>query len=379
MNHASGRVYQRIPNSCRLMGCMQRCVWHRENETVMQHAIPAQTSGLLRRLDFDSLFIVGILALGLLAGAVVIGTPTLFPFIVTLDLWLLGYHHVISTYTRLVFDTESFNRHKALVLYLLPAVLGVVAVMGTLGGRWLLATTYLYWQWYHYTRQSEGISKAYARKAQEKELGNPTITRLAFWLVPVAGIVNVSFRSPAFFLGMPVSTFPVSAEVVTVLNWAAAGLVVLWGWQQMKAMRKGTFALPYACYMCSHFIIFYMAYICVTETNVGWLMINVWHNAQYIAFVWLFNSNRFKHGIEQQHLFLSTMSQPNNIVRYVITCLAVSTLAYFCIQQLLGIFTVGMIALPLIVYQTINFHHYLVDGVIWKLRKKTLQVNLGLT
>ena len=38
-------------------------------------------------------------------------------------------------------------------------------------------------------------------------------------------------------------------------------------------------------------------------------------------------------------------------------------------------------AVPLatiIVYQSINFHHYIVDGIIWKVRKQKLQENLGL-
>jgi hypothetical protein len=38
-------------------------------------------------------------------------------------------------------------------------------------------------------------------------------------------------------------------------------------------------------------------------------------------------------------------------------------------------------ALPLVVvaYQVINFHHYVVDSVIWKVRKKALRQNLGVT
>ncbi len=38
------------------------------------------------------------------------------------------------------------------------------------------------------------------------------------------------------------------------------------------------------------------------------------------------------------------------------------------------------IALPsIIIYQTINFHHYVVDGLIWKARKPLLRKTLGLT
>ena len=40
---------------------------------------------------------------------------------------------------------------------------------------------------------------------------------------------------------------------------------------------------------------------------------------------------------------------------------------------------VGLPAAPMIVmYMTINFHHYIVDSVIWKVRKKPLQQTLGI-
>jgi hypothetical protein len=32
----------------------------------------------------------------------------------------------------------------------------------------------------------------------------------------------------------------------------------------------------------------------------------------------------------------------------------------------------------LVFYQTLNFHHYIVDGRIWKMRKPALQKTLGL-
>jgi hypothetical protein len=37
-------------------------------------------------------------------------------------------------------------------------------------------------------------------------------------------------------------------------------------------------------------------------------------------------------------------------------------------------------ALPLfaIAYQAINFHHYVVDAIIWKVRKKSLRQNFGI-
>jgi hypothetical protein len=64
--------------------------------------------------------------------------------------------------------------------------------------------------------------------------------------------------------------------------------------------------------------------------------------------------------------------------------MTISTTVYFLIQHfgvsLLGASVgVSISAATVIIYQTINFHHYIVDAVIWKLRKPSLRANLGLT
>ena len=66
--------------------------------------------GWLRSRSFDLTFIVGVAALAIASGWLVVNDPRLFAPILLLDLWLLGYHHVIATYTRLCFDRASFKR-----------------------------------------------------------------------------------------------------------------------------------------------------------------------------------------------------------------------------------------------------------------------------
>ena len=99
------------------------------------------------------------------AGAAVIAEPSWFWPILFLDVWLLGYSHVASTFTRLAFDRESFYQHR-LLLVPLPIVVAAFTVgVALVGGEWLVSTVYLYAQWFHYTRQSYGISRMYLRKA----------------------------------------------------------------------------------------------------------------------------------------------------------------------------------------------------------------------
>ena len=76
----------------------------------------------LRNARFDSAFILGGIGLALLSGTVVVIEPSLFYPILLLDLWVLGYPHVIATFTRLCFDRASFEERKGLVTQLFPAV-----------------------------------------------------------------------------------------------------------------------------------------------------------------------------------------------------------------------------------------------------------------
>jgi hypothetical protein len=130
--------------------------------------------------------------------------------------------------------------------------------------------------------------------------------------------------------------------------------------------------------MLSHLTIFALGYLVVEDLNAGWLTINIWHNAQYILLVWIYNNNRFKGGVDPRHRFLSTISQPRRVALYFLICLGISTVFYMAIEGVLNLLGLSLLTLTLVVYQTLNFHHYIVDGIIWKVRKPRLRENLGL-
>ena len=68
--------------------------------TMLAQSQTAPPAGWLRDRPFDLTFIVGVAALAVSAGWAVVYWPAWFPMILIANLWLLGYHHVISTYTR---------------------------------------------------------------------------------------------------------------------------------------------------------------------------------------------------------------------------------------------------------------------------------------
>ncbi|MGH6944848.1 MAG: hypothetical protein ACREH6_11585 [Geminicoccaceae bacterium] len=336
-------------------------------------ATAVSPAGWLRSREFDAWFIYGVAALALASGALALAIPALFVPIVLLDLWLLGYHHVVATYTRLCFDRRSFSENQLLLVWVpLGVVLGVVALFVAFGV-WALASIYLYWQWFHYTRQSWGIANAYRRKAGDLAIQSPRLDQAAMYLVPLWGILHRSHQAPATFLGLELRVIPIPALVVDIAGVAALVALLLWAAPRLVAWRNGRLPVAHTAYVASHLLIFYFGYVAIEQINPGWLVLNVWHNAQYVLFVWLFNSNRFKNGIDPQARFLSTISQPKNAWKYFASCLGISTLIYGAIKLVVPL---GML---MIVYQVINFHHYIVDALIWKLRRKKLQETLEIS
>lgn len=349
----------------------------------MAATIALKTPGWMRSLSFDLNYIVGIPLIALTAGYLALTNPALFALILTIDLWFLGYHHVISTFTRLTFDAESFRENRFLVLVLPFVVLAGVVAIWMAFGVWAIVTVYLYWQWFHYTRQSYGISKIYRRKATPLQPFDERLTNAVIYSVALWGILYRSAQRPAGFLFGPVKVLPVPFWLAHAVGALSVAVMIAWTVRQIAAYRRGEFAFAHALYMASHVVIFLTAYILIPSIDVGWLVVNIWHNLQYILLVWMYNTNRFKNGIDPKHWFLSAISQFRYTHVYFAVCIVLTTVLYKCLEYSLGWAAMaGLVSagLPLLViaYQAINFHHYIVDSVIWKVRKPKLKQNLGL-
>jgi hypothetical protein len=336
-------------------------------------------AGWLRGPAFDLTYVAGISLLAALSGALVVANPRLFPAVFLLNAWLLGYHHVISTFTRLTFDRDSFNEHRFLITWLPLIVLTAVFAACALFGGWILTTIYLYWQWWHYTRQSYGISRIYQRKAG---MNNDLLGKMIIYAVPVWGILHRSFQAPQQFLFTDVKVLPVPLWLVSVAGVVAIVTLGWWVAQTLKSLFQGTLSIAHTLYICSHLVIFGMGYIMIEDINHGWLVLTVWHNCQYILTVWMFNNNRFKNAVDPKHRFLSFISQRSRLLTYFAVCLALSTVLYSTLLFSLNwVVLATATSLPLfaIAFQAINFHHYLVDAVIWKVRRKPVRQNFGIT
>ena len=79
------------------------------------HSTPwplARQSGVIYTTTFDRTLLIGPALAGLLVGGAAAAEPRLYLPLLFADLWLLGYHHVVATYTRMAFDRGSLTRHR---------------------------------------------------------------------------------------------------------------------------------------------------------------------------------------------------------------------------------------------------------------------------
>jgi len=331
---------------------------------------------LLRGAGFDLTYTAGLGTLALSTGWIVTTNPQLFPTVFVINVWVLGYHHVISTFTRLSVDDNS-GQNRFLITKLPIIVMAGVLVLCLSFGAWILTTVYLYWQWWHYTRQSYGISRLYQRKA---DLDNDLLSKLVIYALPTWGILHRSYQRPGTFLFAEVKVIPVPLWLVVAAGLVTIGVLGWWVAHTAHSWITGKLPVAHTVYLSVHLIVFGVGYLAIDNINHGWLVLNVWHNCQYILTVWMFNQNRFKAGIDENHRYLSYLSQRNNLPLYLGVCLLISTVIYSTLSYSLEwISLVTATSLPLfaIVFQAINFHHYLVDAVIWKVRRNHVQQHLG--
>ena len=144
--------------------------------------------------------------------------------------------------------------------------------------------------------------------------------------------------------------------------------MAVWAARRLVAAARGRLAAVHTLYMSTHLAIFGVAYVWTRDITFGWLMINIWHNFQYILFVWLFNNKRFEGGIDPRARFLSYISQTGRLWLYMATCIAMTGVIYWGVLSAIDWLLFAGLSATIVLYQIVNFHHYIVDALIWKTR-----------
>ncbi|TGM72897.1 hypothetical protein EHR01_16870 [Leptospira mtsangambouensis] len=323
---------------------------------------------------FDIGFIFGITMLACTMASVTVVWPLLFIPMLTVHSWLFGYEHLWSTYTRLLFHTEDRNRYKALIWIVPPIVFFVLLTIGKTWGLKGIYLTYFIGQFFHTVRQSWGITQAYRRQAGGMSWDSERLSEWTIWSIPIWGFLHRSAQRPNEFLFQEFWLPPVPWFVVHLVGIITITLWLYWAYTRLIAFRRNELALGHTLFMISHLIVFYLGYIWIEELCSGWLLVNVWHNVQYIAYVWIYNQKRFVIGIDTNAKVLSWLSQRGlgHTILYFIFTIALALPMYYLLPEigftLDGFFQNQLVPMAVVLVMSFTFHHYIVDGVIWKRR-----------
>jgi hypothetical protein len=336
----------------------------------MVQTIEMPAAGWLRNRSFDLALICGITAVALAAAGLITILPVAAGFVLLADSWLLGYPHVVATFVRLAPDQATAARHRFLLVVLPMIILGATALVAIGGGIGVVVTIYFFWQWYHTLRQSWGISQLYRRRSTVAVRERPELTQGLFVLVALWGMLHVASKGLDFFLvpslPMYVPQVPVWAAQ-TVGIFAVSGLI-WWTASRLREWMAGELPIAHTLFSASHYVIFIVGYVLMGDITGGWVVTNIWHTAQYLMLVWLFNQNMVSHGSPGRKGWYFRLTRNNSAALYFTLCL-VAALPVYVLLNTSQIWGPTAFLLTVIVNQTINFHHFIVDAVIWRKRR----------
>jgi hypothetical protein len=255
--------------------------------------------------------------------------PASFETLFLINIWFFSLPHTFSTITRS--DRRTLKASGG-ALGLMIGFLLLVVVFSAWIGVVLLYSCYFYWQQFHYGKQNFGLA------VWEQKQGGSVWDR-AFYLsvvaVALAGLLGQGSQS--FFGYLLSSPFP----------W---NLPLLWAWGLIGLLTSVyiIYRPSNYCHALSHSLIFSMAYLSTEHFALGWLLLNIFHNLQYLAFMQDF---------EKKWRFLIPP--------------AIATFLFYLLQSFyFPSYMLFSLPLGLAVMLALNFTHYTLDGVIWRLSSR---------
>lgn len=262
--------------------------------------------------------------------------PVTFPVLFAVNIWGLSMPHTFSTFTR-----GDLRRPKvsaiALVLFFLLAISIYAASFKF--GLVLVYSFYFYWQQFHYTKQNMGIGVWDQGTRSKKER---IIDEAFFFLITIISILGIfSGESIQFFAYQLINPIKLSlnSNLAIALNTI---LFLIYIFLRPKNIKMAF----------THTLIFSFSYLMINNFAIGWLLLNILHNSQYLIFMY-----------QKEKNFL-----------FIIYAVILSLIFYglVTISAKSGNFFFIPITISIVLMLALNFTHYLFEAFIWK--KKIIHV-----
>lgn len=300
--------------------------------------------------------------------------------------WVCNWPHFSATNYRLYHSLDNIRQYPLTALAVPPLLLLLVigSILSPQGVAPYLVKFFYLWSPYHFSGQTLGITLIYARRAgfqvgRWERLGLSGFIYGTFLVLTARSEVippGDSGRHVAYYgiefpkLGVP-AWLPGVFEVFMYLG-AALFLALVLRWS-----RDNRRLLPLIILVPAAAQFFWFVY------NDSWLpyleFVPFFHCLQYLLIAW---SMQLKEKMDQQHIDPSTRYVVSESLRWYVLNFCGGVILFFLLPRLLA-FLLGIneIFATGVTIAAVQIHHFFVDGVIWKLKRKSvaspLMVNLS--
>lgn len=289
--------------------------------------------------------------------------------------------HLVSTWTRVYFDRREWRSRPLHVIVVPLLIIGaIVAVNLTMGyeGARILNSLLLYWAVWHFVAQNWGLLRIYQRRSGEPEeslamrLERPLLMTFVAWC-----LLHRLVTGPRRLFGTEIYYPPLPLPLVDVLLYLSIALAGTW---LFLRVREGATPWAKSAWIRGGFLAcagvgFFVPFLLITgDSTSGFAAAACWHGLQYIGIVRFYHRNAWKDGVHPEAKLISWVSQPGwgRAFLYAALLLALAGSGFVIIQA--GAFLTqgtrwNVYTWGTVVWLSLTFSHYYLDGVIWKLSK----------
>lgn len=297
--------------------------------------------------------------------------PTLLLALVLVGQHLFANSHNVATYLRIWGSEEDRNRFSFYRTWLI-AIFVPFFLLGLWSPKFTGAYVYLYLMavFWHYAAQCYGIALIYCFKrnyflsAREKSVLKLCMTSLSAYAI--LRLVSIKTNSPADWYGVqlpfwgpfPPFLYHTAGMIFALCTLAFSGIVL------RKLLGEGKlFPLPSLMVLGS--VIALGLSESATNALLWFYVPAFFHGTQYLA---ICLSYAMKERDETEKISLWRMFTSSFAQRLFATTVVIGTFLYVALPHIFQQFGYNYSVIAGLVLSIVNFHHFLTDAAIWRLR-----------
>lgn len=298
----------------------------------------------------------------------------MFTLLAILGIHILNESHTAATLVR-VYGTEESRQtfHTYTVWWALACVALAISALFVNGVAQSLLKLYFLFVPYHFCAQSFGIAliycfkRGYSLSALERELLKRMFQATALY----ATLRQLAFQEwgKDTFLGMEVPFWgPIPAWTVDFAMYVVIGLALSLTLLFAKrfALKREVFPWPALMLTLTGVAIFMLG---KSTTNMLWLFVPAfYHGSQYLVISGAYYLKEKGLPENMSTSQIASLLTRETAIKYMGLVVLGGCFIYLAVPRILHEMGFNQVIAVAAIFATINFHHFITDGAVWKLR-----------